>query len=70
MKTTRSLDPGKASIGEDCAMPRKSRRAKLSLRSSEKKTLLGFRPDDVSAWRTGKRSALSNFVLNRASIGQ
>ena len=27
------------------AIPRKCRRAKLSLRSSEKKTLLGFRPN-------------------------
>lgn len=49
MKTIWSFDLGKASIGAESPMPRKSRRAKLSLRSSEKKTLLGFHPSDVSA---------------------
>ncbi len=39
MNTICSFDPGKASTGWDCGMPRKCRRAKLSLRSSNIKTL-------------------------------
>ena len=71
MKTIWSFDRGKASIGEavreetiagsfvtfrpDRGMPRKSRRAKLSLRSSEKKTLLNrcVRLAVTTALRTG-----------------
>jgi len=49
MPTIWSSDLGKAFNGAAWATPRKSRRAKLSLRSSEKKTLFGFRPNDVSA---------------------
>ena len=76
MKTIWSFDLGKASIGEavrvetvadafvpfhpDRERPRKSRRAKLSLRSSEKKTLLN------RTYPHGEQKPVcaSNFVLN------
>ena len=76
MKTIWSFDLGKASIGEavreervsdpvgafhrDCRTPRKSRRAKLSLRSSEKRTLL----NRTYSHGEQKPVCASNFVLN------